>query len=306
MKRAGYEGECWPDDLQTAFLRAALLDTDDAAREWQTLRRDFALDTLTDPEIHRLLPLVYHNLRHAGLDDPDLPRMKGIQRRAWFENQARLHAIKPALVQLHAAGVDTLLLKGVPLALLYYQDLGQRPMVDVDILVPYATFDVALDVLEAEGWRDLGLDIPRDRRRRSYHGAGMSHPDGRLLDVHWQLALPFVLPNAEAESGDDFWAASEPLDLGELSVRTLCPADMLLHIIVHGLWSGSSANVRWVADATVVVRAARDTIDWDRVLDQTARRDLVVPVGNGLRYLERILAAPVPTDVIDEQTTITP
>ena len=166
-------------------------------------------------------------------------------------------------------------------------------MLDVDILVPYTAFDAALDVLEGDGFA-TSLDIPRDRRRRNYHGAGMAHPDGRLLDVHWQLALPFVLPHAEAESGDDFWNASEPLDLGELSVRTLCPADMLLHVIVHGLWSGSAANVRWVADSTRDLGAAQHTIDWDRVLDQTVRRDLVVPVSNGLRYLDDVLAAPGP------------
>ncbi len=300
MRRPGYDGACWPDDRQTAFLRAALLDADGAADEWRALRRDLDFDDLWDPEIQRLLPLVYRNLRAAGVDDPDFPRMKGIQRRAWFENQKRMHEVKPVLEQLHAAGVDTLLLKGVPLSLLYYDDVGLRPMFDVDVLIPYRSFDLALDVLEGDGWSDLGLPhISRDRRRRMYHGAGMQHPDGRSLDVHWQLALPFVLPDAEAESSDDLWAASVPLDLGGLEVRTLCPADMLLHLIVHGLWSGSDANVRWAVDSTVVVHAAADRIDWDRVVDQTVRRDLVIPVSNGLRYIDDVLDAPVPGAVIN-------
>jgi hypothetical protein len=303
MRRPGYDGDCWPDELQTAVLRAALCDVDTAAREWRALRPALVLDDLRDPEIHRLLPLVHHNLA-AVVDDDDFPRLRGIQRRTWFENQKRIHEVRPTLRQLQDAGVDVLLLKGLPLALLYYADVGLRPMSDVDVLIPYSTFDLALDLLEADGWRDLGLDIPRDRRRRMYHGAGMSHPDGREIDVHWQLALPFVLPHAESESNDDFFRDAVPIAVGDLDLVTLNPADMLLHIVVHGLWSGSAATARWCADATVITRRAGDTLDWDRLLDQTVRRDLVVPVSNALRFVEDVLDAPVPAAVINELARI--
>jgi hypothetical protein len=299
MKRPGYDGDCWPDELQTALLRAALCDGDAATREWRALRNDLVLDEVWDPEIHRLLPLVRHNLVEAGIDDVDFARIRGIQRRTWFENQRRIHAVVPILEQLQRAGIELVLLKGLPLALLYYEDVSLRPMADVDVLVPYDAYDLTLDLLEADGWRDT-LDIPRDRRRRMYHGAGMRHPDGRSLDVHWQLALPFVLPHAEAESSDDFFRAAVPIRVGELELLTLCPADMLLHLVGHGLWSGSSANVRWCADATTVVVRAGDALDWDRLLDQTVRRDLVIPMSNGLRFIDDVCDAPVPAYVINE------
>jgi hypothetical protein len=246
------------------------------------------------------MPLVRHNLVAAGVADDDFPRMRGIQRRTWFENQRRIHEVTPTLAQLQAAGVDLVLLKGLPLALLHYEDLSLRPMFDVDVLVPYDAYDRTLDLLEADGCRDIGLEITRDRRRRMYHGAGMTHPDGRSLDVHWQLALPFVLPRAEAESSDDFFRAAVPIRIGDLDLLTLDPADMVLHLVVHGLWSGSEANVRWCADTTTVIRHAGDALDWDRVLDQTVRRDLVIPVSNGLRFIEDVCGAPVPRAVINE------
>jgi hypothetical protein len=299
VKRSGYDGDCWPDELQTSVLRAALCDPDTATREWRALRDHLVLDDMWDPEIHRLLPLVRQNLVAAGIDDDDFPRMRGIQRRTWFENQRRIHAVLPVLEELQRAGVELILLKGLPLALLYYEDVSLRPMADVDVLVPYDAFDLTLDLLEADGWSDV-LVLPRDRRRRMYHGAGMTHPDGRSLDVHWQLALPFVLPHAERESSDDFYRAAVPIRVGELDLLTLNPADMLLHLVVHGLWSGSAANVRWCADATTVVNHAGDALDWDRVLDQTVRRDLVIPVSNGLRFIDDVCDAPVPAYVINE------
>jgi hypothetical protein len=299
MRRPGYDGDCWPDELQTALLRVALCEPDVARREWEQLRPDLDLDDVWDAEVQRVLPLVRDNLVRAGIDDSDVPRLRGVQRRTWFENQQRIHQITPTLAALRDAGVDLLLLKGLPLALIYYEDLSLRPMADVDVLVRYDHYDRALDLLEADGWSDV-LDIPRDRRRRMYHGSGLTHPDGRSLDVHWQLALPFVLPHAEAESNDDFFAAAVPLEVNGLPLATLAPADMLLHLVVHGLWSGSSAHVRWCAHATIVVRRAGDELDWDRVLDQTIRRDLVVPVGNALRFIEDVCDAPVPPWVINE------
>jgi len=299
MKRPGYDGACWPDERQTTILRVALCEPDVAAREWAALRPTLDIDDIWDSEVQRLLPLVQRNLQRAGVDDPDFPRMKGIHRRTWFENTRRVHAVKPLLEQLHDAGVDTLLLKGLPLALLYYGDVGLRPMADVDVLVPYAAYDTALDVLEGDGFSDV-LVLPRDRRRRMYHGAGFSHPDGRSIDVHWQLALPFVLPQVEAASNDDFFAAAVDLEVDGLAVSTLCPADMLLHLVVHGLWAGSAANVRWVADAATVVRVAGDRLDWDRVADQTVRRDLVIPVANGLRFLADVVDSPVPPAAVND------
>ena len=79
MKRPGYDGDCWPDELQTALLRVALCDADTARREWAGLRDHLVLDDVWDVEIHRLLPLVRHNLAAAGVDDADFPRMRGIR-----------------------------------------------------------------------------------------------------------------------------------------------------------------------------------------------------------------------------------
>lgn len=299
MRRPGYDGACWPDEFQTAILRVALCAPEVAAEEWAALRRTLDIEDIWDPEVQRLLPLVQRNLQRSGIDDVDFPRMKGIHRRTWFENTRRIHGVKPVLELLHEAGVETLLLKGLPLALQYYGDVGLRPMADVDVLVPYAAYDTALDVLEGDGFSDV-LVLPRDRRRRMYHGAGFSHPDGRAVDVHWQLALPFVLPHAEAESNDDFFAAAVDLDLDGMVVPTLCPADMLLHLVVHGLWAGSDANVRWVADSATVVQVAGDRLDWDRLADQTVRRDLVIPVSNALRYLAEVVDTPIPPAAVND------
>jgi GT2 family glycosyltransferase len=284
-------------------LRAAVLPPAEAARAWEALRPQLVLDDLWDAEVHRLLPQVHANLRAAGVDDPDLRRLKGLHRRTWYENQVSLHRVRPGLEALVEAGVPLLFLKGVPLALHHYGDLGLRPMADIDVLVPWDDAAGALDVLEALGWSDVG-GLTRTLLFLRYHGSGMQHPDGGQLDVHWHLGTPLLLPEDERASNDDFWAAAVPFAVPDhgIDALTLCPTDMLLHVIAHGLWAGSGSTVRWVADAHVVIGDGTG-IDWTRLRDQATKRRIAPLVADALRYLAEQLDAPVPSDVITDLGT---
>lgn len=300
MRRPGLIGACWPAPLEEAVLRAAVLDPDRAVAAWLDLRPGLVLDDVWNPAVQRLLPLVHQNLRAAGVEDPDLPRLTGLRRRTWYENQMRLHQVRPALDALTEAEVPLLFLKGVPLALRYYGDLGLRPMADVDILVPHPEADRALDVVEGLGWRDVG-GVSRAQLHRTHHGSGLRHPDGGDLDLHWHLGTPLLIPGDEEHSSDDFWAAAEALSIPQHGIegRTLAPTDMLLHVITHGLWSGSGSTVRWIADAAVVLRDA--PIDWDRLVDQAVRRRVAPLVGDALRYLgDDLEVAAVPAATLRE------
>ena len=298
MRRPGYLGACWPDPLAEGMLRAAILPPEQAAAAWEAVRDQVALDDLWDAELHRLLPLVHAKLRTAGVDDPDLARLRGLHRRTWYENQVTLHRVRPALDELGAAGIRTIFLKGVPLALEHYGDLGLRPMADVDVLVPWADASRALDVLEAAGWSNVFHRSREDLARR-HHGSDLGHPDGGVIDVHWHLGTPLLLPDDEQGSSDDFWDAAVPFVAPAYGIDalTLCPTDALLHVIAHGLWAGSASTVRWVADARVVTGSGED-IDWDRLADQATRRKIAPLVGDALRYLAEEFDAPVPSDVV--------
>ncbi len=299
MRRPGYLGACWPEPFAEELLRAAVLPPAAAARAWAALRPELGLDDLWGAEIHRLLPLGQAKLRAAGVDDPDLPRLRGLHRRTWYENQVALHRVRPALDALRGAGIPVLFLKGAPLAILHYGDLGLRPMADIDVLVPWADADRALDLLESIGWSDIG-GRTRAQLYQRYHGSGLGHANGGQLDLHWHLGTPLLLPGDEATSTDDFWEAAVPFVVPDhgIDAVTLCPTDMLLHVIAHGLWAGSASTVRWVADARVVI-ADGAAIEWDRLVDQAARRRIAPLVADALRYLAVEVEAPVPNTVID-------
>lgn len=296
-------GAPWPDPLQRSLLRVAFLERDAAVDEWRMLRTGLVLDDLWDAETHRLLPMVYRRLAQLGVEDPELPRLKGLHRHAWYQNQLNLSRLAPFLMHLEGAGIRTMVIKGVPLALRYYGDLGSRPMNDVDVLVPTDRMADALQLLEEDGWRGH-----RDGRRPPQsltstfsvitdHSRIVTAPDGFYVDLHWHLREQFVVPREEMTSSADFWTAAKTIDVAGVPTRSPCATDLLLHAIVHGLVSQEDARARWAADAMVVL-GHPNAVDWERLIQQAERRRLVLILRAALQYLVENLGAPVPPDVL--------
>jgi hypothetical protein len=184
-------------------------------------------------------------------------------------------------------------LKGLPLAVRDYGDLGLRPMSDIDLLVAPSQADRALDLLEGAGWRDAA-DVPRSVLWSVHHGSALVLPGTvTSLDLHWQLA-GFV-PR-------DFEPRIEPVEIGGHQTTTLDRTDTVLHACLHGAWNGSSATTRWVADAVTVLRAADragDPIDGDRLLEVARRYDVGAILGDALEHVVTEHGAPLPAGLPD-------
>jgi hypothetical protein len=278
-------GGCWPTPEQEWLLQAALLPAPAGRRAWDQWSAAVNVQTL-DHGSNRLLPLLYHNLRALGVEHPELDRLRGLYRQAWYKNQILLHRLSQVLQPLTAAGVPVLVLKGAALLLGYYHNLGLRSMTDLDVLVPTRQAAEAERILLALGWQP---------RFRAVHSQGFVDQAGRELDLHW-LVLP-ECPQLTAD--DDFWAAARPLEVAGVPALALHPADQFLHVCVHGLAWNWLPPLRWVADAVIVLRATPD-FDWARLTAQARQRELVLPLREALNYLARLVQAPIPPAVLEE------
>ena len=229
------------------------------------------------------------------MHDPDLPRLKGIHRQTWSRNQMLLNRTAPALGSLAEAGIPTMVLKGGALGLRYYDDLGLRPMADLDVLVP---FDRAVDATGV--LMDLGYQTgPLTRAHQlDHHGRSAAQPAGGQIDLHWQVNMALGRPGPPEGWSDDFWEAAVDLDVAGQPTRMLCAADLLLHVCVHGAGWSSGARLRWVADAATMVDRAGSTLDWDRLVHQAVDRRVVLTIRETLRYLADTFEVAVPHDVL--------
>ena len=268
------------------LLRAALGSGSEALAAWTRWKTTVDVDRLDDRS-RRLLPLLGENLRRLGVRDPLLARFAVMRHLVQASNRARFEEAAEILRALHAASIDTLVLKGMAVATLYYGDPGLRPMVDVDVLVPVARRREAIAVLERAGWRRQWT-VP-DTTLAVIHSMPFRGPGGREMDLHWHA----LMECCDERADDDFWADAAPLTIAGVATRTLSPADLLLHACVHGIRSPFS----WIADAAVLLRSA--TIDWDRLVAQARAREVVLPVTDALAVLSDVAQAPVPHAVME-------
>ena len=75
------------------------------------MRPRLDLDAL-DAAAWPVLPMLYRNLNAIAPDEPALPRLRGIRRFLWAQNQLLLGELMPLVGALEASGIRTVLLEG--------------------------------------------------------------------------------------------------------------------------------------------------------------------------------------------------
>lgn len=287
-------GGTWkPTDDQLLLLRAALWQGDAAIDAFQTWSARVDVKHL-DEGSRRLLPLLFLNLKSLQLPYAQMDYLRAIFQAYWSRSQLTLFRGARALPILAAAGIPTLVLKASALIPLYYKHPGARPLNDFDVLVPTARGRDALELLEREGW------TPQTRPREKYkdeflertYAHTMQDGKGCQLDLHRHIS--FLVTDANGD--EPFWNGSIPLTVEGTPTRALNPADQLLHVCMHGMPWSPIPPVRWVADAMVILRSA--AIDWQRVLEQAARHDLVLAIRHALTFLSEEMNGPIPQDTL--------
>ena len=283
---------CRPTPEQELLLRAALLQGEAAAAAWEEWRARVDIDRV-DAGSYRLLPLLYANLRSLGaVSEPLLEKLKGIYRHTWYKNNLLLHRTAGLLRSFSERDLEVLVLKGAALLTLYYEDLGLRPMADIDILVREERAGRAASLLQGQGWRSRRNF---ETQRRSRHNILFRDDGGQQLDLHWYLLRECRYPGADRE----FWDNAVRVRIGGVESRTLGPADQLLHTCVHGYQWHNVPPIRWVADALTIIQGGEGNLDWRYLVEQVRTRGLVLPMRETLAYLRESFFAPVPETTLE-------
>ncbi|GAB3855891.1 hypothetical protein GCM10028801_12210 [Nocardioides maradonensis] len=154
---------------------------------------------------------------------------------------------------LTEAGLDVLVIKGLPLAVVTTGRTDARGAGDIDLFVSPASTVAAHRVLHEQGWHvpetgpvEPGLwawrHLIRWGNALAYVGTAAD------VDLHWRLEVtPGTHPGFEA-----FWQRRVEIDLGVGRVPTLAPADALRHLAAH------REGATWLRTLVDLRRLARD------------------------------------------------
>lgn len=202
------------------------------------------------------------------------------------------------LWSLREIDVPIVLLKGAAYVMADLSPAPGRLASDVDVLVPKSALESVERALVAAGWKAMKLDAYDQRYYRDWMHEipPLRHRDrNSVIDVHHTI-LPVTArlrPNAES-----FRHAARPLGFSRLMV--LEPVDMVLHAMVHLFYDGDlDGRLRELLDLDDLLRQfAVEPEFWDRLVPRAVEQELIRPLFYGLRHCRRILATPVPDDVL--------
>jgi hypothetical protein len=207
---------------------------------------------------------------------------------------------------LRSAHIPALWLKGAVLARTVYSEPTLRPMSDLDVLVPYAQREQALEVV-----RHLGYDFytmnslkPRSsgdemlqRLSHHYHLKG-GIANNVILEIHFRL----LAHNDELLSLEGlqwFWGQKQNLRLGGGSeFDGLRPEAHLLYLCAHAMLQHGEANLHLLRLFDLHQIITQRDLNWALVVEQAVIFGWTYAVERALRLSMAFFATPVPDEVL--------
>jgi hypothetical protein len=142
---------------------------------------------------------------------------------------------------LSDAGVECLVFKGIPLAVLSAGKINARGPGDVDVLVAPCDVARAHDVLRQNGWTaDSGITPGNRSSWKFFSWLSRELPysrDHAHVDLHWRVSKEMHL----FSPAEDLIARGETVSIGGRDVLTLSPSDALTAAAYHFFHDGSGS-----------------------------------------------------------------
>lgn len=310
-----------PNTTGQLLLNAALLADDRAVESWQRIYRQTGLECADDGEF-QLLPLVYANLRDLGYTGPEMAKLPGVYRKAWYCNQLLFRATAVAAARLAKAGIPSRMIRmtgGLATIAQFYPARRLRTVRQGELLVDASQLRAAVESL-ADGWqpRLVRPNFPSKCDERfgyyaSFQRGTAAQPNTHAMDtnertehmpdlqfdLHWKLLDPrTAVEKLERGSEEAAFPTGISYETQDGSILMLDPATSLLAACLQA-FPHDQSSLPWVADALMILRAAASSLDWQSVIAQAVQQGAVLPTLAALIYLSQCYSAPIPPTVLE-------
>jgi Uncharacterised nucleotidyltransferase len=281
--------------MKPSLLARALCAPQDLGRwsiqDWELLLRQAKAANL----LARLAAVLADRKLLDGVPSECRPHLDAAQVLARAQEEAVRREVRYVCAAASRAGVEAVLLKGAAYLFAGLPAARGRVFSDIDILVPRAALAEVEAALKLQGWTTTHHH-PYDQRyyRRWMHELPPLQHATRLtvLDVHHAILPPTARRKPDSRK---LWADSRPI-AGTDRLRLLAPADMVVHSAAHLFFNEEFSNgLRDLVDLdSLLHHFGQQPGFWDGLADRAEELDLARPLYYALRYLQRVLATPVP------------
>ena len=198
---------------------------------------------------HAVASLLYQQVKRFGPSfrvPPDvLERLRGIYLINAARNMRLYHELSNVLKMFNDEGIPVIVLKGMHIAEIVYENIGLRSMTDMDLLFRKQDLAIAQRKLMEAGYYPHNNRLP--------------------LDIHWSIEHNIVPPLPIDEEG--LWQRAQPASIAGVEVLVLSSEDLLLHLCLHLSFHHlfGFAGVRTLYDIRETIRHYKTTMDWDEL-----------------------------------------
>lgn len=286
-------------DTQRQIILSLLRDnlTDDDLRRLNALGESEWRGVLDAAQPQGLAPILSGRIQRHQIRAPRATQAR--LRDELLNNTARnlqlLKHFEAVAGALQGQDLPFIPLKGVYLCSNLYENLGERTIWDIDLLVPEAELERALTLIETTGYHSSRPYDLKQEVGNYHHVPAYVKAEAPPLEVHWTLLNPRFQHQLDWQQ---LWERSVPARVGAAIVQVLCPDDLVVYLCAHVAYQHMYIDsIRSLYDLKLVLKRFGPELDWAAIAARARAWGLLNSVYLTLHLTEELLG-PVLPDLI--------
>jgi hypothetical protein len=247
-----------------------------------------------------------HNLRHS-VPEKVLEHFQAAQAIIDYRRRVAFWEMNRLQHALYNCNTDIIVLKGCAYLLAELPFATARIFTDVDIMVDKAAIDNIEKMLIAQNWQSLKLnDYDQNYYRKWMHEIPPLRHASRTMEVDIHHT---IIPPTSQLQPDPILLMRDAIKTTNTRFKTLSPCDMVLHSAVHLFFDSDLSNkLRDLVDLDQLLRyfSEKNSGFFNALLTRAKLLGLQRPLYYTLRYTQKLLATPVPDDILQQAQSFAP
>jgi len=250
---------------------------------------------------HKLFPISYHVLSGTELWETIPNDFKQSLKQASFENTALILLLENFMdavaSALEKARIPFYIIKGPAVALEFYRPSDLRPYTDIDIVIPFNSFNDANAILNDLGFSSRGKSFTREYFD-SVHFSNGRYP-GIAIDLQWE-SVTSIWTREPFLSSKEVWDRIRLLRTSESKhIPVLAPMFLIPFLCTHLVFHRPMALLIHLMDLALAVRDCESDLPWDELVRWVHCKKLGKPVYHSLTWTKDTLDVTIPPAVLD-------
>lgn len=219
-------------------------------------------------------------------------------------NMLRYNELSKVLKALKRAGIDVIVLKGIFMAEEIYQNIGLRPMNDIDLLIKEQDLIKVKDELNELMYVDIYITKYYEQLQTvlSYEHLFAHKKKEIYIDLHWNILPPESPYKIDITK---FWENAKPINIANVETLMLAPEDLLQHLCLHldshiNYNMPAAQHLKNYCDVAEVTRYYKEIINWNYFLQVSKSYGIENPIFHCLYIAEKYFGALIPEDVLND------